>query len=240
MFTLLHKTRAKVRNLTEKKQLVIEKEMRVGITAVIAGASGQTGKQLLERILNDMSYKRVIVLSRKSIRISHPKLEEYITDFKEIDSLTFWPDADILFCCIGTTIRKAGNKENFRMVDYHIPVNLSRPCSVYSVDYYLISSMGADSGSSNFYLRTKGETEEAIMNSGVENVVIFRPSMLMGKREELRIGEMIGKVLMGVFGFMLGRYRGVSSEKVAEVMSELGKIGEKGKRVVENWEIIGW
>lgn len=210
-------------------------------TVIVAGAGGLTGSFLLEKLSKDKSIEHIIVLSRKALKPNLPKVKEVIVDFDRLDRLDFWPDAHALFCCIGTTIKKAGSQENFRKVDYEIPLKLATQCARFNISFHLISSIGANPDSGNFYLKTKGETEEAIKQLDLSSVTIYRPSMLFGPRKESRLGESIGKVFMYMaHPFLLGplkNYRGIHVATVAQAMINREKNGEKGFHIVESEQI---
>jgi uncharacterized protein YbjT (DUF2867 family) len=214
-----------------------------GLTALVFGAGGLTGKILTEKLLNDPSFSHVRIFSRRKSGFTHPKAEEVVVNFNDENSLAHQLQGDVLFCCLGTTIRTAGSKEAFEKVDYHYPAMLSGLAAKNGVQKFLmISSLGADKDSSNFYYRTKGRAEEAVTKSSIPSVYFFRPSMLLGKREEFRLGEMTGKVVMRIFSFLfigkLKKYRAVPAAKVADAMIWFSLHGEDKVRVVENDEIL--
>ncbi len=185
-------------------------------TAVVIGATGLTGHLLVEALLNDQRYEQVKVLVRNSFSVEHQKLKVLVTDFQSSASLAAGLKGDDVFCCIGTTIRKAGSQEAFREVDYDIPVKAAAIALQNGVNQFIvISSLGANAHSSNFYLRTKGEMEQAVLKVGLPKVVIVRPSMLLGDRKEVRVGEKIGQWLIIALGPLLiaglKKYRGISS-----------------------------
>jgi uncharacterized protein YbjT (DUF2867 family) len=211
-------------------------------TAIVVGATGLIGSYVVNLLKDKDEFGRIIILGRRDIEIQHPKIEVFITDFQDLDKFNFWADADCLFCCIGTTIAVAGTKENFRKVDYGIPKSLCTYCENYNISFLLVSSVGADKNSSNFYLKTKGETEDAVINSGIKTVHIFRPSMLLGPRKEKRLGEQIGKIFMQITNpLMLGglkRYKAVKAETVANAMINESLKNESGIFIHENEEIL--
>ena len=130
---------------------------------------------------------------------------------------------DELYCCLGTTIKKAGSKENFRKVDYDMPLQMAKAAFKNGIkSYLLVSSVGANAESSNFYLRTKGEVEHAVKEVGFEKLIILQPSFLLGKRNEFRLGEKIGKIIFRFFElFLFGKlkkYQAVQAENVAKTM----------------------
>ena len=138
--------------------------------------------------------------------MEHPKLQKKLVDFNDADSLLVALDgSDVVFVAIGTTQKKVkGDKGAYRKVDYDIPVNIARYCKIAGCKIFvLVSSIGANSKSNNFYLKLKGEVEDAIMKIQIETVHIMQPSMLLGKRSESRPLEKIAQPLMNAFSFLL-------------------------------------
>jgi uncharacterized protein YbjT (DUF2867 family) len=208
-------------------------------TAIVIGATGLTGTHLVASLLHDPAFSKVRVLVRQPWAHDRPKLESIIVDFDDEESLAAALQGDILFCCIGTTIKKAGNQENFRAVDYGIPVKCARIAKEQGVSQFLLmSSINANPRSRNFYLRTKGQTEEAIQQAGFFSVNIFRPSVLIGQRNEFRLGEWIGRYLFQLFYFLLqGRwkkYRGIKAATVANAMIVAAKENDEGVSIYES------
>lgn len=195
-------------------------------TAVVIGATGLTGHLLVEALLNDQRYVQVNVLVRHAFPVQHKKLQVLVTDFQSSASLKAGLKGDDVFCCIGTTIRKAGSQEAFRAVDYDIPVKAAEIALQNGVKQFIVmSSLGANAQSSNFYLRTKGEMELAVLTIGLPRVFVVRPSMLLGNRKEVRVGEKIGQWLIIALGPLLigglKKYRGITSQQVAKAMVHL-------------------
>ena len=211
------------------------------MTATIIGATGLIGSYLLNELLNDPFYDTVKILIRKPLDITHPKLEKIIVYFNDSDSLLVAIDnSDIVFCAIGTTQRKVkGDKEAYRKVDYDIPVKAARFCKMTDCStFVLVSSVGANSKSNSFYLKLKGEVEDAVKAIGLRSVHIMRPSMLLGDRKEFRSGEKIGKVLMTALSFLLpSKYKPIHGMKVAKAMLNAAKENKDGFCVYENTEI---
>lgn len=203
------------------------------ITAVVFGATGLVGKELVSQLLRGDEYKKIIVVVRKYLTISNHRLEQVqLSEFSQLMQLADKLNADTYFCCIGTTIKRAGSKENFRMVDYAIPQKIARLAEKLSVpNLVIISSIGANINSSNFYLRTKGEMEKSVRAIYTGNLNIVRPSLLMGLREEFRFRETIAIAFMKLFGWLfvgtLKQYRGTSVRDVAREMITLSKYGDK-------------
>lgn len=189
-------------------------------TAVVIGGTGLTGRNLVTMLLHDERFSKVKVLLRTPTLKQRPGLEPVIVDFNDEEGLTQALTGDALFCCIGTTIRQAGSQEKFREVDFSIPVRCATIARKQGVrQFLLMSSIGASAISKNFYLRTKGETENAIMALAFPGYHIFRPSMLVGLRKDFRLGEWLGYILTGLFYFfLLGRwkkYRPIKASNVA-------------------------
>ena len=132
-------------------------------TVVVAGASGLIGSALMELLIKDVSVSRLIVLTRRPLNFEHPKVKSILVDFKKLQTISeSVKNADILYCCIGTTIKSAGSKEAFRAVDYEIPLHLAELAAKAGISKFIaISSLGADPESKNFYLKTKGEMARA-------------------------------------------------------------------------------
>lgn len=194
----------------------------MGRTAVLAGASGLTGGCALERLLHDEEYTRVITLVRRNSLVRHRKTDERIVSFDELGMLEFEPGADV-FCALGTTIKKAGSQAEFRKVDLEYPVSLARRSQeLGAASFSVVSSVGADASSSNFYLKTKGEMELAVKALPFHAVHIFRPGFLMGLRREWRPGEAVGGAVANRLRFLLlgpaRKYRPIEGDAVAAAM----------------------
>ncbi|MBO9733234.1 MAG: oxidoreductase [Chitinophaga sp.] len=208
-------------------------------TAIVLGATGLTGTHLVAALLQDPSFSKVKVLVRQPWAHARPRLESIIVDFEDTENLAAALQGDVLFCCIGTTIKKAGSQEKFRAVDYGIPVKCARIAHEQGVSQLAImSSISANPNSRNFYLRTKGEMEAAVEAIGFQSLYIFRPSILIGPRKEFRLGEWIGRWLFQLFYFLLqGRwkkYRGIKAATVANAMIAATKQANTGISVLES------
>ena len=190
--------------------------------ATIIGSTGLIGGHLLDLLINDPDFSTVRVLIRRPLDLNHPKLEKKLVDFSDKESFRLALEGtDVIFCCIGTTMKKMkGDKEAYRKIDYDIAVQaaqLGKACGCEK--FVLVSAVGADSKSRNFYLKLKGETEEGVQSSGIESVYILRPSLLIGNRKEFRAGEKLATWLMPLFAFLLpARYRPVKASEVAKAM----------------------
>lgn len=209
----------------------------MGKTATIIGATGLIGSHLLERLLEDGDFTTVRILTRRLLDINHPKLEKKLVDFNDADSLLIaLSGSDVVFCSVGTTQKKVkGDREAYRKVDHDIPVRIARFGKETGCEkFILVSSVGANSKSRNFYLRLKGEVEEEIKKLGIRTVHIMRPSMLLGERKEFRGGERIGQTLMKTFSFLLPpKYKPISAVDVARAMQAAAKKETQGWMVHE-------
>ncbi|MBC7864297.1 MAG: NAD(P)H-binding protein [Bacteroidia bacterium] len=216
---------------------------KTDLSALVFGSSGLTGNFLTEKLLSDPSFSQVKVFVRKKSGTTHPKLKEIIVDFANEKELQENLKGDVLFCCLGTTIRVAGSQEAFEKVDLHYPVLLANLAAKNGIKKFLmVSSVGASAQSTNFYLKTKGTAEEKIAATTIPHIYFFRPSMLLGKRKEFRFGEVMGKFFMVALSFLfmggLKKYRAIKSEKVAEAMIRYSKTGTDKLKVVEYSEIV--
>lgn len=194
-----------------------------GKSALVLGATGLTGNHLLHLLLEDDRYARVIVLGRRSVELTHPKLEEHLADLLQLEQAQEWFSVDEAHCCIGTTAAKTPDRQRYRQIDFGIPVNAAELCKRAGVGTFMtISAMGADSKSPVFYNRTKGEMEDAIRALGLERLFILRPSLIGGVRKERRDGERVaGSVLKLLEPFMVGglrKYRAIEPQTIARAM----------------------
>jgi len=189
---------------------------------LIAGATGLVGGHLLRRLLAHASYARVEVLVRRELSISHPKISQRIVDFERLD-FGMADAVDDVFCCLGTTIKKAGSQDAFRRVDHDYPLMLARMAKAAGArQFVMVSALGADPHSSVFYSRVKGETERDIAVVGLPKVIFMRPSILLGERGEHRPGEkagiFIGRLIAPLLFGPLRTYRPIPADDVAAAM----------------------
>ena len=210
--------------------------------AAIAGASGLTGHYVLNLLLDGGAFDPVLAVLRQPLHRNHPRLREKVVPFPELKNLP--PVAvDAAFCCLGTTIRKAGSKEAFRAVDHGCVLDFAAWAKANGARHFLlVSSVSASATSANFYLRVKGETERDLEALDFEWLDIFQPSFLLGARAERRPGERAGQVLIEAVQFALigplERYRGIPAAAVARAMvARAAAPGAPGVRRHE-WESI--
>ena len=195
-------------------------------TAIILGASGLTGGLLLEKLLKDDRYATIKLFSRTKLGLNHTKIVEFEADLLKLEQFAESFVADEVYCCIGTTKKKTPKEEDYFKIDFGIPVAAAKLCKMNQiVTFQVISSMGANSKSSIFYSRTKGEMEEAVLAENIPYTYILRPSLIKGNRDEKRFAERLMAALMSFFDlFLLGglrKYRSIKAERIAEAMIQL-------------------
>ncbi|MFB2538551.1 MULTISPECIES: NAD(P)H-binding protein [unclassified Acinetobacter] len=204
-------------------------------TALIIGASGATGKPLLEQLLNDDHFSQVIVFVRKNLPIQHAKLTQHIIDF---DNVASWQDlvqGDVLFSCLGTTLKDAGSKDAQRKVDYDYQYNFARIAKQNAVaSYVLVSAMMADPQSPFFYSRIKGELEQSVQALNFERCIILRPSML-SRPDTNRLGEQVAEKALSVLGRfkMLKKHRPLPTQDLAQAMRIAEQRLQQGNHILD-------
>ncbi|MRG47148.1 NAD(P)H-binding protein [Chitinophaga sp. SYP-B3965] len=207
-------------------------------TAIVIGGSGLIGNLLVQALLQDEAYSSVKALVRKPLAIQHPKLTNLVLRFDDENALNIALTGDVVFCCVGTTIKKAGSQAAFRAVDKEIPLKCAAIAHKNGVpQFLLVSAVGAKASSSNFYLRTKGETEAGLREIGFSSLYFLRPSFLIGSRSEVRIGEQIAAMLAPVMRFLLPKkYSPVKAATVVRTMISLDKSPKPGVHIIEGFE----
>jgi uncharacterized protein YbjT (DUF2867 family) len=193
----------------------------VAAHAIIIGATGLVGSQCLPLLVQ--RYESVTAILRRSSGIAHPNLTERFIDFEKLGTIDV-PDGAHVYCAMGTTIKTAGSQEAFRRVDFEYPRLLAeRASQAPGARLALVSSVGADSRSNNFYLRVKGELEDAVRAMPFEAVHLMRPSFLLGNRAEARKGERAAVLLARAVEFLLiaglRKYRAIPVSDVAGAMA---------------------
>ncbi|MBM4760925.1 oxidoreductase [Bacillus sp. B15-48] len=202
-------------------------------TALLIGATGLVGQELLKILLETSLYEKIIVLTRRKVNVQHPKLLQIVAGFDQLANHEADYSVDDVYCCLGTTIKKAGSQEEFKKVDYTYPVELAKLTKqAGATSFLIISALGADPHSKIFYNRTKGAVEEAIKSVGFPALHIFQPSLLLGDRQEFRFGEKVGVLLSPVYSpFMVGtlkKYKPIQAADVAQAMFYAGQLEETG------------
>ncbi len=194
-------------------------------TAIILGASGLVGSALLDALLHHDAFSSIITIGRKALNITHDKLVQRIVDF---DNEALYKNAfekvDIIFACVGTTQKKVGgNKEVYKKIDYDINVHAAQYGSMFGVaQFHIVSAIGANSNSSNFYIQLKGSIENAIKQCAYKSIHVYQPALLIGKRNEQRTGEGIAQKIVPWFNWMfvgaLKKYHAITATEVARAM----------------------
>ena len=191
--------------------------------AIIAGASGLIGGELLNLLLNDAVYTEVVALVRHALPFNHKKLVQLVIDFDKLGNYAPSINGDVIFCCLGTTQKKTPDQNAYRKIDHDYPVQLAQLGLKNGVkQYHVVSAIGADAHASNFYLKTKGEAEHDIEDVGFKSLHIYQPSLLTGNRKELRLMEKIATVAMKIVDPLLAgklkKYRSIPGAVVARAM----------------------
>lgn len=197
-------------------------------TALLLGATGLVGSQLLPRLLDDPRYSQVIAFGRRLPPAGHPKLLPIVGELADLAHHAASLQADDLYCCLGTTIKQARTREAFQAVDLEAPLAAARAQErPQDKRYFLVSALGADPRSRIFYSRVKGELETTLAGLGFRTLGIVRPSLLLGKRAQPRAGEVAAEVLMALLSpLLLGplqRYRAIEASEVADGLLHLSK-----------------
>ena len=212
----------------------------MGKVANVIGASGLVGQQLVDQLLSHPEFEKVRIFVRRKSGLAHAKLDEQVIDFDQPESWKHLVQGDVLFSTLGTTIKTAKTKANQYRVDYTYQYEFAKAASGNGVGaYVLVSSMGADSKSSVFYSRMKGELEEAVAKLNFRKCIIVRPSILDGDRKEKRAGEKIGLVISRFLTkYVLKKYQPTPVDVLAAKMISLSLDKTDGFRMVEGLEIL--
>ena len=191
--------------------------------AVLAGASGLIGKQLMYKLLESTFYQKVLILVRKEMPIKHPKIEQLIVNFDQLAKYQEQLIADDFFCCLGTTMKKAGSKEAFYKVDFTYCLELGKIASQnHTKSFNLVSAIGSNPNSGIYYSKVKGEVEKALKELNFTELNIFQPSILIGNRVEFRLGEKIGIcIVQSISPLLIGGLRKYKPIHVAQVANAM-------------------
>lgn len=210
-------------------------------TALLLGATGLVGGECLRRLISDDDYGRIIVLTRTPLpaTISSPKIESHVISFDRIDNYRHLLKADYVFCALGSTIKKAGTKEQFYKVDFTYIHEIAKGYAQRGTGHFLlVSSMGANVHSWIFYSRVKGELEQALQKLPFASLSIFRPSLILGNRKEYRLKEEISKQAARIFAFVMPRkYQPIEAADIAKAMLKVARASPAGLRIYESDEI---
>jgi uncharacterized protein YbjT (DUF2867 family) len=200
---------------------------------LLAGASGLAGGCALDALLEAPEVKRVTAVSRRPLARQHPRLANRIVQFERLEAQLKGASCDLAVCCLGTTIRQAGSEQAFRAVDVDCVLAFARAAKAAGARrFVVISSAGADTGARNFYLRTKGEMEEQLIAVGFESLDILQPSLLLGRRAEMRPLELAARALVPLLNPLLRgsylAYRAISARTVGAAVLGAARSGRRG------------
>jgi uncharacterized protein YbjT (DUF2867 family) len=213
--------------------------------AVIVGSTGAIGRQLVPLAVASRQFDKLIVLHHRPTPYGRlPNIDERIVDFAHLPGLQSGEDLEAIFCCVGTTQKKAGSTEAFQAVDRDLPIALARWAAENNATTFVgISSVDANSGSRSIYLRTKGQMEAGVAGAGLRSTYLLRPSLLAGERDEYRLAERVGNRVLSVIGpLMVGparKYRAVNTKTVAKAMLACAAQAAPGVHIVESDVIQG-
>jgi len=212
-------------------------------TAILIGATGLIGSHLLELMKADDTFEKIKLLVRRPVDIAHPKVEVQVIDFTDDAAYKqALAGSNAVFCSIGTTQQKVkGDKTAYRKVDYDIPVRAAKFCAETGCEQFLlVSSVGANSKSNNFYIKLKGEVEDEVKSQPIPSIHIFRPSMLLGHRkQEYRLGERIFQPMMKMLAPVIpAKWKAITVEDVAKAMITASKQHVQGLHVYEYREMM--
>ncbi len=208
--------------------------------ACILGATGLAGSELLSLLLRDDYYEHVNIIVRKKVDIPSKKVAVFVTDFANLEDASSAFHGDDVFCCLGTTIKKAGSKDAFKQVDYEYVLKAAAIAHKQGAQQFLvISAVGANPHSCVFYNRIKGLMEKDVSSTPMQAIHIFRPSLLLGKRQEKRLLEDIARLFAKPMQFLLkgtfAKYAPVNARTVAEAMINAAKLNTKGVHIHESF-----
>ena len=212
-------------------------------TAIILGATGLTGSNLLKKLINDNRYESIKLFSRSRIDGLPTKVTQYIGDLLKLEDFKTDFTADEVFCCIGTTAKKTPDKNLYKKIDHGIPVTAAKLAKENKINTFLVvSAMGANKKSSVFYNKTKGEMENDVLLQNIEKTIILRPSLIGGERKERRILEQIGlsvfKIIQPLFIGKLKNYKIIDADDIAEAMIQLANNKNNTEVIISSNQIV--
>jgi uncharacterized protein YbjT (DUF2867 family) len=217
----------------------------MGRKAVVLGASGLVGSALLQQLLTDAYFEEVLSIGRRPLAIAHAKLTHVTVDFEKPKEWEhYFAESEVVFCAVGTTQKAVGGDDRlYRKVDYDIPVHAAEAAARYGVfSFILVSAIGADVNSQNFYLKLKGVTEESVAKQAIPQVAFLRPSLLMGDRKEQRMGEKLAQWFAPLFSPLLfgsaRKYKPIQADQVASAMIHIAKNQVRGMKVYEYADMV--
>ncbi|NUY80351.1 NAD(P)H-binding protein [Flavobacterium sp. MAH-1] len=210
--------------------------------ALVIGATGATGKDLVETLANDTSYTEVVLFVRRLSGNKHPKITEVLTDFNNPGSVSDIVRGDVLFCCLGTTLQAAGSKEKQWEIDYEIPARFAEIASKNKVSsVVLLSAYAANPSSNVFYSSMKGKLEEHFRKLSFERLIIFRPGLLLRKDTD-RWGEKASAAVLKIVNAvgLFSKFRPMPTKVLAEKMAKAPKTLSSGEQIVSLQHIFDY
>lgn len=206
--------------------------------AMVVGATGLVGRHITEELLQNPAYSSVTAIQRQPFPIKHPKLKQRVVHFDQLQQEIQKIKVDDIFCCLGTTMKKAKTKEAFRRVDLDYPLILAKHARTHARQFLIVTGLGANPHSRFFYNRVKGELEEKLKQLMLPSLHIFRPSLLLGKREEFRFGESVLAVTLPALSMVLQgkwkKYRAIQGKTVARAMIKAANQEKSGIHIYES------
>lgn len=204
--------------------------------ALVAGATGLVGQFLVQRLLDSGAYDQIKLLGRRAVSIDDARIENVISDYSDLASLGNKLKADDVFCCLGTTLKKAGSRAAFERVDHQMVVDLARAAHAQGArQFMVVSAAGTAEHSPSFYSRVKAHMERDVSAVGYDAVHIVRPALLIGAREESRPAEHISQMIMPLFNPLLigglKKYRSARGEDVADALLQLARRETRGVHI---------
>lgn len=208
------------------------------MNVILAGATGLVGGQVLQQLLDDARCRSVIAVTRRPLAQQHAKLRNDVIDFAQLAAWTA-PAADAVICALGSTMKQAGSREAFHRIDHDYPLQLARAARAQGTAAFVLNSAaGADPDSRFFYNRVKGELERDLRLLGFPALILVRPGLIGGERNEHRTGEQIASRVLGLLGPVLPRrYRINPAERIAAAMVQAALAPPAGVQIVESTEL---
>ena len=211
-------------------------------TAIILGATGLTGSNLLTKLIHDNRYDNIKLFSRSKIDGLPKRVTQYLGDLLKLEDFKAEFTADEVFCCIGTTAKKTPDKNLYKKIDHGIPLAAAKLAKENKINTFLVvSAMGANKKSSVFYNKTKGEMENDVLLENIEKTIILRPSIIGGERKERRILEQIGlsifKIIEPFFIGKLKQYKIIKDDNIAKAMIYLANNNYNGETIIKSNQI---
>lgn len=216
--------------------------MQKKLTVAVFGATGLIGSHLIELLSKNENVNSIKVLSRKPLVLNHPKITNTVTESFTLEVIRqIVEQCDVAFCAIGTTQNKVkGNKQLYQSIDYQIPVNIAKACEEHKVtQLHIVSAVGANAESNNFYLSLKGRMERDVSHYNIPTVYFYRPSLLLGQRNEKRFGEKLAQRIMPIFNWATpSKYQAIEGYQVADAMLHFSINPKVGNHILHYKEMI--